>query len=222
LAGDVTALVALAAEGSVLAKPGGPRYLLLPLVVLVIYAVAALHLITRADAGATTVLEVGGCLGALTGAMWVISLGVETFAGLSGWANVAATAPMLLGGFALWGLAGGIACRRSHSIGVGIFAAVSAAMMCVAITVAFGFALGLTALPRLEHNIDGSPEFMASHWGDLHAFAIANTLDAALTHLLVAPIVAALTGTVGALTANRLRRPRSSTAAGKIEGPAAC
>ncbi len=39
---------------------------------------------------------------------------------------------------------------------------------------------------------------MASHLGDRHAFAIANTLDAALTHLLVARIRAALTGTASA------------------------
>jgi hypothetical protein len=67
-------------------------------------------------------------------------------------------------------------------------------MLCVAILLAFGFALDFVALPRLEHNVDGSPEYLDSGSRDLHAFAIANSLDAGFTHLLAAPIIATVLG----------------------------
>lgn len=102
-------------------------------------------------------------------------------------------------------MTGAVASRRSDSIAAGTLAAVCAAMLCVAITIGFGFSLAFVVLPTLESNINGSPEYLASHWGNLHAFAIANTLDAAATHLVLAPIIAMLTGTLGALTAARSR-----------------
>jgi hypothetical protein len=57
------------------------------------------------------------------------------------------------------------------------------AMLCVAAAVALGWTLDFLALPTLERVINGSPEYLASHWGDLHAFVIANSLDSAFTHL---------------------------------------
>jgi hypothetical protein len=65
----------------------------------------------------------------------------------------------------------------------------------MALTIAFGFALAYLALPRLEHNIDGSPGYLQSGWQNVRAFAVANTLDAAFTHLMIAPIIATVTGT---------------------------
>jgi hypothetical protein len=210
LSGDAALVIALAADGSILAQPGGPRYLVAPLFALAVYAAAVLYLTSRRESWAPTALAVGALAGAVTAVMWVLSLTVETFAGLSGWANVAATAPLLLGGFALWGVTGAIAFRRCRTASAAIRAAVAAAMMCVTVTVAFGFALAFVAAGRLERNINGSPEYLASHWRDLHAFAIANTLDAAFSHLLLAPIIAALAGAVGALIA-KYDLPRTAT-----------
>jgi len=207
LALDAALLAGLAAEGSVLARPGGARYVLAPLAGLVVYAAAlAVTAATfRARLALAIAVRVGAIAGVLTGAMWIASLTIETFAGLSGWPNIAATAPLLLGAFAIWGTAGAVASGRSDSIAAGTLAAVGGAMLCVAITIGFGFALDVLALPTLESKINGSPEYLASHWGNLHAFAIANTLDAAATHLLLAPIIATLTGTLGGLTAARSR-----------------
>jgi len=191
----------LAGEGSVLAQPGGARYIVDVLLALGGYAVAAITLSIEMPSRLAVGRQIGVRFGLVTGAMWVVSLGVETFAGLTGLPNIAATGPLLLGGFILWGVAAARTRRRTCSVGAGVLAAVCAAMTCVALTIAFGLTLAFLALPRLERNIDGSPEYLGSGWHNLHAFAIANTLDAAFTHLLVAPMVAVVVGTLGALAA---------------------
>ncbi len=155
--------------------------------------------------GVIVAVPIGALVGMLSGAMWIASLTVETFAGLSGWPSIAATAPLLLGAFVLWTAAAAVVVRRTGSLPAGVLAAVAAAMLCVTTTIAFGFALAYLALPTLEQNISGSPEYLASHWSDVHAFAIANTLDAAFQHLALAPIIATLTGTLGAVAATRWR-----------------
>jgi len=209
LAVDLTLLGGLAAQGSVLAHPGGGRYLLAPLAAFVAYATAAAVTArkTRARPWLPTAVQVGMMAGAMTGAMWVVSLTVETFAGLSGWPNIAATAPLLLGAFAVWAAAGALAGKRTDSFAAGVLAAVFGAMLCVMITIGFGLTLVYLALPTLARNINGSPEYLASHWNDLHAFAIANTLDAAFQHLLIAPLIAAITGSLSALATHRYPRP---------------
>lgn len=200
---DVVLVAGLAAEGSVLAQPGGSSYVIAALLALVGYATAFVAITASARSWVATTGQVGVIFGLITGAMWLVSLTVETFAGLTGWPNIAATGPLLLGGFALWGVAGAVAHWHTSSVAAGVVASVYAAMTCVAITIAFGFALAYLALPRLKHNIDGSPEYLTSGWHDLHAFAIANTLDAAFTHLLIAPIIATVAGALGALAMRR-------------------
>lgn len=158
-------------------------------------------LIALTGAGQATLRQArrtGVMVGLVTGVAWLVNLLIETFVGLSGVPSLVATAPLLLGGFALWGVAGAIARRRTGSLAAGLSAAVIAAMTCVAVTLVLGFTLPFLALPTLARNIDGSPEYLASGWHDLSAFAVANTLDAGFTHLLVAPIVAVVTGFIGA------------------------
>lgn len=111
----------------------------------------------------------------------------------------------LLGAFVLWTAGAAVVARRTQSLPTGVLAAVVAAIFCVTTTIAFGFALAYLALPTLEQNITSSPEYLASHWSDLHSFAIANTLDAAFQHLTLAPIIATVTGTLGAVAATRWR-----------------
>ena len=44
-------------------------------------------------------------------------------------------------------------------------------------------------------------EFKRSGWTDARAFGLANTLDSAFTHLVIAPIVALVVGGLGSLLA---------------------
>lgn len=207
LTADAMLIAGLAWQGSVVTYPGGWGYLIAALAAVVAYAAAAVAVTGRNRPWVLSARSVGLRFGVLTGGMWALSLTVETFAGLHGWPNLVATAPLLLGGFVLWGVAAAISRRRTGSIPGGVLAAVCAAMVCVVLTITVGFTFAYLALTTLEHNIDGSPEYLQSHWEDLHAFAIANTLDAAFTHAMIAPIVAVVTGSIDALLARHQPQP---------------
>jgi hypothetical protein len=211
LSADVVLVAGLAAEGTVVAKPGGPRYVIATLIGLAVYAAAITVLTARPQPWMSTARRTGVAFGAVTAALTLVSLAIETFAGLTPGLNLAVTAPLLLGGFALWGIAGALARRRTGTLRAGVVAAVSAAMTCVTINLVFGLSLPFLALPRLVHNIDGSPEYLRDGWHDLHAFAIANTLDAGFMLLLVAPVIATVIGALAALAAGIRRRQTLDT-----------
>jgi hypothetical protein len=180
-------------------QPNSALYVLAPLTLLLVYAGAVLALTWRPAADRRQVLRTGTRLGLLAGLLWSSSLTIEIFAHLASPANLCSTAPFLLGGFGLWGVASFRSARQGHSLPASIVAAIWAGMITALVTIAWGFLIGLVALPRLAEQIAGSPEQLSSGWQDLPAFAIANQFDAGFSHLLAAPIIGSLLGTLGAI-----------------------
>lgn len=208
------ALVALnvALYSAFFAQPGALIYLLEPLALLIMYTVIALLTTRRIGPQREMASRTGLLFGLLTGGLWLINLTLETFTDLSGIAGILATAPFLLGGFLLWGVAGVVAAWRTGSIGSGLFAAVWSAMICALLTVAYGLTLPLVTLPRLQQQLIGNPDFLRSHWTDLRAFVLANSLDAAFSHLLGALVIGLTLGAFGAMAVVWLkgsRQPRT-------------
>jgi hypothetical protein len=190
--------------------PGSALYIIEPAVMLLAYVALWLWL-TSAPAGPRrAALSLGLVFGALTGVMEMVDITLETFVDLSGAASILATAPLLLGAFALWCVAGFVATWRTGSRGAGIVASVASAMTCMLIAIAFGLLLGFTSLPRLLTILRFDPDYLRSGWRDLHAFAIANQFDAAFSHLLGALIVGGIMGIIGGtlsyLAGRRIRR----------------
>ncbi len=177
-----------------LAQRNAQFFVLEPVVLLLIYAAIAFAMTAKRGERWHTILRTGTIIGLMTGTMWVVNLSLETFSRFSG---ILATAPFLLGAFVLWGVAGGIGTWRTGVAFPGIAAAIMAAMICVLITVAYGFLLTYTSLPRLERDLANSPDFLRSGWDDLRAFAIANTFDSGFSHLLGALIVSTIFGAIG-------------------------
>lgn len=177
-----------------LAQRNAPLFVLEPVVLLLIYAAIAFAMTAKRGERWHTILRTGTIIGLMTATMWIINLSLETFSQFSG---ILATAPFLLGAFVLWGIAGGIGAWRARAAFPGIAAAIIAAMICVLTTVAYGFLLTYTSLPRLERDLANSPEFLRSGWDDLRAFAIANTFDSGFSHLLGALIVSTIFGAIG-------------------------
>lgn len=177
-----------------LAQRNAPLFVLEPVVLLLIYAAIAFAMTAKRGERWHTILRTGTIIGLMTATMWIINLSLETFSQFSG---ILATAPFLLGAFVLWGIAGGIGAWRARAAFPGIAAAIMAAMICVLTTVAYGFLLTYTSLPRLERDLANSPEFLRSGWDDLRAFAIANTFDSGFSHLLGALIVSTIFGAIG-------------------------
>ncbi len=179
---------------SLLAQPNAQLFVLEPVVLLLIYAAIAFAMTAKRDERWHTIRRVGTIIGLITGMMWIVNLSLETFSRFSG---ILVTAPFLLGAFVLWGVAGGIGAWRTGAVFPGIAAAIMAAMICVLITVTYGFLLTYTSLPRLERDLTNSPDFLRSGWDDLRAFAIANTFDSGFSHLLGALCVGAVFGAIG-------------------------
>jgi hypothetical protein len=197
------------------AQPNALLYLLEPLALLVVYALIALLTTRQFGPRREVASRVGLLFGLLTGCLWLINLTLETFTDLSGSAGILATAPFLLGGFLLWGIAGAISAWRAGSFGSGLLAAVWSAMICVLLTVTYGLTLPLVALPRLRQQLTGDPDFLRSRWTDLHAFVLANSFDSAFSHLLGALLVSLTLGALGSVAATWLRgarQPRSLAA----------
>ncbi len=182
-----------------LAQQGSLVFIVEPVVLLLTYAGIVLATTANPSPNRLLALRQGTKVGLVTGVMWLVNLMLETFTNLSGLVGIVATAPFLLGGFLLWGIAGNWATHHTGSIGLGILAAVWSAMVCVLITVTFGFLLAYTSLPILEHILTRNPDFLRSHWTDVRAFAIANTFDSGFSHLLGALLVGMIVGTIGSL-----------------------
>jgi hypothetical protein len=204
------ALVALnvALYPAFFAQAGALIYLLEPFPLLFTYALIALFTTRRNDPQPSMALRAGLLFGLFTGCLWLLNLTLETFTDLSGGVSILATAPFLLGGFLLWGIAGAVAAWRTGSISSGLLAAVWSAMICVLLTIAYGWALPLVALPRLQQQLANDPDFLRSHWTDLHAFVLANSFDAGFSHLLGALIVGLTLGAIGAVVAVWLKGAR--------------
>jgi hypothetical protein len=73
------------------------------------------------------------------------------------------------------------------------------------IAVAAGFLIEFFVAPPDPAIVSMWAEYRRSGWTDAHAFGLANTLDSAFTHLIIAPIVAMVFGGVGSLLAGFVR-----------------
>ncbi|HEY7020302.1 MAG TPA: hypothetical protein VH349_04240 [Ktedonobacterales bacterium] len=217
LIGLNSALIALniALYPAFFAQPNAVFYLLEPLAALIVYAVIAFLTTRRISPQADVASRVGLLFGLLTGCLWLVNLTLETFTNIGGAVGILATAPFLLGGFLLWGVAGVVTAWRTSSIGSGMLAAVWSAMICAMLTVAYGWTPPLVAQARLQQQLVNDPDFLRSRWTDLHAFVLANSFDAGFSHLLGALIISAALGAIGAVAAVWLRgsrQPRSLAA----------
>ena len=113
--------------------------------------------------------------------------------------------------FLLWTIAAVLATRHTNTIRSGLLTAVLSAALCMTLSVATGFLVELFLRPPSTASVATWPEFLRSHWTDPRAFAIANTFDSAFSHLLFAPIVAALLGSLASALTLLTRRQSQRT-----------
>jgi hypothetical protein len=208
--GADAALVAAGVIGypAYLHQRGSVAYLAEPVVLLAVYAVVVLAVTRSASAGRRRILRAAALVGLGLGALETVNISVETFTGLSGAANLATTAPLILGPFLVWSVVAGWAARATRSAGLGLLAAVWCAMVTMVIGVTYGFVLALATPGTLAHNLAGDPDYRRSGWTDVKAFVLANTFDNGFTHLLGGLIVASVVGLIGSLIGTRLTHPR--------------
>jgi hypothetical protein len=117
----------------------------------------------------------------------------------------------IAGMFMPWALAAYRTMLNRRRLSLGLFAAVWSAVICMVLTVSFGFGELLTSLSWLEQQDAASTDFVRSGWLDLSAFAIADVFDAGFRHLLIGPAVTAVLGGIAAVLAST--RPQQEAGA---------
>jgi hypothetical protein len=179
--------------------PGAPTYLIEPVAALAIYAavVVALPFVVGRIAVAPTAVRVGTIGGLVGGTIEVASTAVESLWTLPQYVVSAVTGVAMLGLFLSFGIAGFVGGRRTRSFWLGLGSAIWSAMLAILLVVTFGFLIVNTSLPQLARDEIGDPDYLRSGWTDVRAFAIANTYDAGFTHLVEAPLIAAVLGAAG-------------------------
>jgi hypothetical protein len=113
------------------------------------------------------------------------------------------TIAVMFATFALWFSSGWWTARKYDTILAGTVAGCWAAIVSVMLAVTFGFVGMYFDVPSAEY-VATWPEFIQSGWSDPHAFAIANTLDAATSHIVTALLLGTLLGGAGGLIRRRV------------------
>jgi len=103
--------------------------------------------------------------------------------------------------FLLLGAAAAEAARHGRSILVGMASSVWAAMISASATVLYALSLGLMFMSRMQHVLNGPPSLV-----------VRNMLDGAMSHLLLAPVVAIGAGAATGLAYFIVRSVRRRTA----------
>ena len=190
-------LIAFAAIGvdSPLGMSGGIVYVVeatLPLLAygLISYWVPTLRVMQRGPA-----LQVGTVVGIIGGILQIIQLTLENFGRRIG-ENSSVTLAFMLGGFLIWGVAGYWVTRKTGEVKAGLVASCWSAMVSVLMAVTFGLVLMTANVPSPAY-VSTWSEFKQSGWSNAHAFAIANSLEAVLSHLVTGPIVGTIFGILG-------------------------
>ncbi len=203
-------LVAVFSTGmsSPLRMPGGGAYVTKAMVLLAAYSLLVIFGFNKASISRQAALRMGGYFGAFGGLVLILHMVLENCGKRIG-ENPIVTLAFMLGAFLVWGAAGYCVTRSTGEIGAGLVVSCWSAMVSALMAVTFGLVLLAVNIPPSEYVATWS-EFRQSGWTDARAFAIANSLDAVFSHLIVAPIVAIVFGIFGAGFA-RMRPCRATT-----------
>lgn len=171
----------------------GPTSVILALGLLIVYAAASGVAGRATGLDFTVAVGEGTRIGAVIGGVWLVSHTIEVFA------DGTTLLSLLFFGtvFLLFGFAGLVGTRRTGRIGVGVLAAVWAAMSSSLILVIYGFLLAYLFMGRMA--AIEAPDFARSGMHDAAAFTVANTTFSAGSHLLEAPVIAGGLGMIGSL-----------------------
>lgn len=187
--------VAVARYRVLFSEPGARSAVVGPVAVLIVYAVVFLCIESmrtrRFDCD--KIMRSAAVYGLLGGVLDILTIAVEN--GIPIALHIPAlTIGVMLTLFGSWAVVGFRTTRALDSIRAGVFAAVASAAICMLIAVAGGFATEFFIRPPEPAYVSTWAEFKRSGWADTRAFGIANTLDSALTHLVIAPTVAVVFG----------------------------
>ena len=176
------------------------------LVLLVLYGALGIGLAWNASQAVLIALWGGMIFGLLIGVLFAVDLVVEDFIDLGSQAGAFSTLGFMLLIFCLFAGAGVYGTAKTEQIRFGVLASIWSAMLGVVIVVLLGFAVNFFFLQRLEHLL--ASDYVHSGMNSPEAFTFFNALDSASTHLLEAPLLAAMFGSLGSVIMKGLHSVR--------------
>jgi hypothetical protein len=173
-------------------------------------AYAALAVLARRSLSSSLKLALaqGAVVGCLLGIIALVNLLLEHFAPLGPRFGAALGVGMWGAMFLAFGGVGSATYGKVGSVALAAVSSVWSAIVSTVITVICGFLLNLLLMPRMQQIL--APAFAQSGMNDPEAFVIRNTLNAASSHLLIAPLVALFFGFAGGLACSIIGTVRRS------------
>jgi hypothetical protein len=185
--------IAVARYRALFSQPRARFAVVGPVAVLIVYAVVFLWIGSTRRLNCDKIMRSVALYGLLGGILDVLNIAAEN--GIPIALHIPALAiVVMLTLFGSWTVLGFRTTRALGSIGAGVLAAVFSAGVCMLVGVAGGFATQFFIHPPEPAYVATWAEFKRSGWTDARAFGLANTLDSALTHLVIAPTVALVFG----------------------------
>ncbi len=171
-------------------------------ILLLVYGCIGVGLPLLSDQAVTRALWQGTGFGLLMGSVFVINIAVEYFFDMNSQASTLSTLGFMALLFLLFGVASARTVMQTGQLLLGVLTSVWSAFLAILITVLFGVVVNFFFQQRLEHIL--ASDYLRSGMSDLGTFTFFNTLDSASSHLLEAPLLAAIFGILGGLIGKRL------------------
>lgn len=146
--------------------------------------------------------------GFIGGMLFIINILFENFVPLPQPLSGFVTIFFMLCIFISFGASGFQSARKTQSIKFGIISAVLTSMLAVVFALLCGFVINLLFANHLEQGLLNSGEYQRSTIHNIHLFTVFNTLDSAFSHLIEAPIIALVFGSIGGVVGKLLGRKR--------------
>lgn len=140
-------------------------------------------------------LRLATATGAAGGLLMIVHMALENFGARVG-EDWRITVAVMVGTFALWFSSGWLTGRNRSNLVSGVVAGCWTALVSVILAVTFGLIGMYFDVPSSAY-VATWPEYVQSGASDPQAFAIANTLDAATSHLVAALLLGSILGGAG-------------------------
>lgn len=170
-----------------------------PVVLLLLYAGLTVVFSRGANQNRLRILRQATFFGLFVALVFLIDIIIEDFVDAPSGVSLYSTIGFMLVIFTLFGTTGFFATKQSGKFSLGVLASVWCAMLSIVVLVFFGFVVNFFFRERFEFIF--ASDFARSGMTNPRAFTFYNTLDAAFSHLLEAPILAAIFGSLGSLIA---------------------
>jgi hypothetical protein len=203
----LAAVIQVALYRPALTSPGGATSAVEAAAAFALYAVVIVWATSSRGVITNALNSVAFPLALLAAALQTVHLMLERFAHIPGSLDGPVTLTFMLATFLLWGLAGYRGAYATHSVGAGVVAGCWSAVVTMTLVVAAGFFLEFFLAPPNPAEVATWAEFLRSGSRDPRAFAISNTLDSAVSHLVLGPIIGAIFSLVAGALA--MRKPQS-------------